>query len=113
MHRIPASARSSASSTAAAPLQRPRRQVFEQEAFADCVAFLFERGGEARCHGLAGKIGDQRDAFAGLDRETGFDGVARAEEQLWLCGSKIHPDIVNRVGEFCYWIESQEGAIPD
>ena len=55
---------------------------------------------------LLGTIGDQRDAFAGLNRETGFNGIARAEEQLWLCGSKIHPVIVNRVGQFCYWIES-------
>jgi hypothetical protein len=43
-----------------------------------------------------------------LNREAGIDGVAGAKQQLWLYGSKIHPDIVNRVSEFCYWIESQK-----
>ena len=66
---------------------------------------MIESGGEAGGYGLTGTIGDERYAFAGLDCETGFDGVAGAGDKLWLRWAKMHPDIVKRVGRFCYGIE--------
>ena len=57
--------------------QRTRREIFQNESVCDCSA-LIERVREARRDCGAGLIGDERYALAGLDRETRFDGVARA-----------------------------------
>jgi hypothetical protein len=87
--------------------ERAGRKIFEKETLADGAAFR-QRGGEARGDRLTGNIGDESDTLAGLNGEAGVDGVARAGKKLRLNGSKIHRDIVNRLGEFCYWIEAPD-----
>ena len=64
---------------------RARREIFEEETFADGAA-LIQSSGQAGGYGLAGAIGDQGNAFAGLDRETGFDGVAGAGRSSGCAG---------------------------
>ena len=76
--RMPASARSSASSTPAArrsaAASRPARSARCSAGAPDVV----ERGGDAGGDFAARLVGDQRDPLARLDRQADFDGVVRA-----------------------------------
>ena len=79
---MPASACSSAASTSggAATSGRAARASIEQ-ARGDRAA-LGQRAVEAGRDLAARAIGDERDALAGLNRQAGLDGVARAGQQI-------------------------------
>ncbi len=61
--------------------ERPRGQGLDREARRNGAA-LGQRAVQA-CRDLAARaIGNERDALAGLDRQAGLDGVARARQQI-------------------------------
>jgi hypothetical protein len=51
---------------------------------------FIQRGGDARGHGAAGFIGNQRNVFSRTHAQARFHGVARARHQVYPEGSKIH-----------------------
>ena len=90
MHRIPASARSSESRTGCGARASGRgARSSSRKPSQDAPRISMARG-EARGDFVAGAIGDERDAFAGLNREAGFDGVARARDELCLSRLSRH-----------------------
>jgi hypothetical protein len=62
--------------------ERAWRKILQQEFFAGSAAH-FDRAGEACCDFFAATIGDEGDAFTGLNREAGFDCVSRARDELF------------------------------
>ncbi|GAC1626649.1 MAG: hypothetical protein PVS2B2_20120 [Candidatus Acidiferrum sp.] len=67
-----------------------RAEFFEKETGA-FRATVIERGGEASRDGPAGFIGDERDVFARLHGQAGFDGVFCAGHKSCLWWAEAHP----------------------
>ena len=61
--------------------ERPPGHLFDEHALPRGADFI-ERGGDARGHLSARLVRDQRDMFVGLNRQTHFDGIARARFEL-------------------------------
>ena len=62
--------------------QRTRRKIFQQKFFAGRAAH-FNCACQACGNFLAGAVGNEGDAFTGLDREAGFDCVSRARDEFF------------------------------
>ena len=72
---------------------RPRRDRFDEHRVGVRLV-LRQCRLETRRHGATRLVGDQRDPFTGLDRQTGPDGVARAGHQVGRRGAEKHRNIV-------------------
>jgi hypothetical protein len=66
-----------------------RRKILQQKFFARRSA-RFNCSRKAGGNFFAGAVGDERDAFTGLNREAGFDRVSRARDKFLLCCFSRH-----------------------
>jgi hypothetical protein len=90
-------------------VQGAGREGFEEKRFG-IGALLFDSVGQAGGNAGAGLISDEGDAFAGLNREAGADGVLRSGNQFGLDGaelSSVLPVAVVGIDERFSWCSSR------